>query len=159
MPGHIGTSIAFNSGAAHGQDPKNLTDDQVARMRQRLMERGMPVDKASDEDLRMLAIRQAESFRDNAPTSAEQAAQHVLAADGLAEVLRVVHRRALRLLVERLHETGLGEALWCAQSRQQRPRGGHNEAHALGGEPMQRTRTRGRHLKMRGEAAIRIDFL
>lgn len=89
MPGHIGTSIAFNSGAAHGQDPKNLTDDQVARMRERLVARGMPVDKASDEDLRMLAIRQAEAFRDQAPTSAEQAAQIIL--DGVrAERWRIL---------------------------------------------------------------------
>ena len=30
MPGHIGTSIVFNSGAYFGRDPKELDEAQVA---------------------------------------------------------------------------------------------------------------------------------
>ncbi len=33
MPGHVGTSIVFNSGAAHGRDPKSLADEHVAELR------------------------------------------------------------------------------------------------------------------------------
>ena len=35
MPGHIGTSIVFNSGSYFGRDPKELDDAQVAELRER----------------------------------------------------------------------------------------------------------------------------
>ena len=52
MPGHIGTSIVFNSGAYFGRDPKELTDAQVAELRERLAAQGLDVTTASDEDVR-----------------------------------------------------------------------------------------------------------
>ena len=76
MPGHIGTSIVFNSGAYFGRDPKNLGPDQVAEIRERT--RGVDLSGASDEDVRQLAVAMAEGFRDNAPTSAAQAATIIL---------------------------------------------------------------------------------
>jgi hypothetical protein len=79
MPGHIGTSIAFNSSLAHGRDLKALTAEQVAEMRQRLAQRGVDLGAASDEDLRQLAVLQAEGFRDNAPMTAAEAAAVILA--------------------------------------------------------------------------------
>jgi NAD(P)-dependent dehydrogenase (short-subunit alcohol dehydrogenase family) len=78
MPGHVGTSIVFNSGAAHGRDPKALADEHVAELRERLAARGIDTAGASDEDLRQLVIAQAQAFLDNAPMSAAQAAAVIL---------------------------------------------------------------------------------
>ena len=78
MPGHIGTSIVFNSGSYFGRDPKELNDAQVAELRVRLASTGLDVADASDEDLRNGMIAMAEAFRDDAPTSAAQAATIIL---------------------------------------------------------------------------------
>jgi NAD(P)-dependent dehydrogenase (short-subunit alcohol dehydrogenase family) len=78
MPGHIGTSIVFNSGSYLGRDPKELDEEQVAQVRERISGRGIDVAGASDEDLRNLMVAMAEEFRDNAPTTAAQAATIIL---------------------------------------------------------------------------------
>jgi NAD(P)-dependent dehydrogenase (short-subunit alcohol dehydrogenase family) len=83
MPGHVGTSIAFNSGIAHGRDPKALSDDDVRLLRDRLGRRGLDTGGASDEDLRTLVVQQATSFRDDAPTTAAEAATIIL--DGVRD--------------------------------------------------------------------------
>ena len=79
MPGHVGTSIAINSGKVHGKDPKEMTAEQVAEMRTRLARSGMDVSGASDEDIRRDLQVRNESFRDNAPLSAAGAASIILA--------------------------------------------------------------------------------
>jgi NAD(P)-dependent dehydrogenase (short-subunit alcohol dehydrogenase family) len=78
MPGHIGTSIALNSGKILGRDPKELTADQVAQLRERLARRGMDLTGASDDDIRLGIQAQAESFRDNAPMTAAAASKVIL---------------------------------------------------------------------------------
>ena len=78
MPGHIGTSIVFNSGSYFGRDPKELDDVQVADLRDRFSAQGLDVTLASDEDLRNAMVALAEGFRDNAPTSAARAATIIL---------------------------------------------------------------------------------
>jgi NAD(P)-dependent dehydrogenase (short-subunit alcohol dehydrogenase family) len=78
MPGHIGTNIVFNSGSYFGRDPKELDEEQVGQLRERISGRGMDVSGASDEDLRNLMVGMAEGFRDNAPTSAAEAATIIL---------------------------------------------------------------------------------
>ena len=78
MPGHIGTSIVFNSGEAFGRNPKELKQEHIAQLRERLGRQGLDLGAASDEDLRSMAVQQAESFRDNAPTTAAQAATIIL---------------------------------------------------------------------------------
>ncbi|MFT3855734.1 MAG: SDR family NAD(P)-dependent oxidoreductase [Ilumatobacteraceae bacterium] len=78
MPGHVGTSIALNSQKLHGRNPKELTEEQVTEARERLQRAGVPVDGASDEDIRQGLQAQAESFRDNAPLSAAGAATIIL---------------------------------------------------------------------------------
>lgn len=83
MPGHIGTSIALNSGRILGRDPKELTDEQVAQLRARLERRGMDLSGASDDDIRLGVLAQAESFRDDAPMTAAEAAAVIL--DGVRE--------------------------------------------------------------------------
>ncbi|HKA04561.1 MAG TPA: SDR family NAD(P)-dependent oxidoreductase [Acidimicrobiales bacterium] len=92
MPGHIGTSIVMNSFAAHGRDPKLLTAEQVAQIRLRMVRAGLPVDDASDEDIRVSLQSRAEDFRDKAPLTAAQAATIIL--DG-------VRAGAWRILVGR----------------------------------------------------------
>ena len=82
MPGHIGTSIAINSGRIiRGGDGNQERDLQ--RFRARLQSLGMIEDEASDEQLRTMIEEMGRNFRDNAPTSAEQAAAIIL--DGVRE--------------------------------------------------------------------------
>jgi NAD(P)-dependent dehydrogenase (short-subunit alcohol dehydrogenase family) len=89
MPGHIGTSIVINSGKFFNREPKELTSEQLAEVRDRLAKRGMDVSAASDDDLRVGMQMQAEMFRDTAPTSAAQAATVIL--DGVrAERWRIL---------------------------------------------------------------------
>ncbi len=78
MPGHVGTSIVFNSGRYLGRDLKGLTEEQVAQARERLERAGLPMGGASDEDIRQGLVAQAELFRDAAPVSAAQAATIIL---------------------------------------------------------------------------------
>ncbi len=90
MPGHIGTSIVFNSGQYFGRNPKELTAEHVAEIRARFAAQGVDLSAASDEDIRTGAVMQAESFRDAAPTTAAEAATIIL--DG-------VRRNEWRILV------------------------------------------------------------
>jgi len=78
MPGHIGTSIAINSRKLLGQDPKEMTSDQVQKVRERLARTGLDLSGASDEDIRVGIQAQGEAFRDQAPMSAEVAAGIIL---------------------------------------------------------------------------------
>lgn len=90
MPGHIGTSIAINSGKLHGNDPKEMTTEQVDRVRARMARGGLDMSAASDEDVRVLLQAGAEAFRDNAPMTA---------ADAAAVILDGVQRGEWRILV------------------------------------------------------------
>lgn len=83
MPGHIGTSIALNSARAHGRNPKDLTEEQLAQIRERLGRQGLDVSGASDEDLCTGMQTQAEMFRDMAPMTAAEAAGVIL--DGVRQ--------------------------------------------------------------------------
>lgn len=78
MPGHIGTSIIFNSGKMLGHDPKELSAEDVANARERMQARGLDLSSASDEDIRQGVRMIAESFRDEAPMTAAAAAKVIL---------------------------------------------------------------------------------
>ena len=78
MPGHIGTAIAINSARVFGRDPKELSEQQLIEVRARMAAGGVDVSGASDEDLRQAMQQRAEAFRDNAPTTAVQAAKIIL---------------------------------------------------------------------------------
>lgn len=73
MPGHIGTSIGMNSAAAHG-------GPDVARARKMMAERGVAADQMSDEEIEGLIDRRNEKFRDEAPTTAAEAATTMIEA-------------------------------------------------------------------------------
>lgn len=78
MPGHVGTSIVINSMRAFGHDPKELTSEQLAEMREDVGRAGIDLSGASDEDLRNGMQMLAEGFRDFAPTTAAQAVEIIL---------------------------------------------------------------------------------
>jgi NAD(P)-dependent dehydrogenase (short-subunit alcohol dehydrogenase family) len=79
MPGHIGTSIVSNSRRIQtGVETDLLSPNEILSARQRL--KGMGVDTASmtDEDIQNIALERARSFRDEAPTTAADAARIIL---------------------------------------------------------------------------------
>src|ERR1043165_7480592 len=79
MPGHIGTSIITNSRKIQsGTGSDRLSDAEVALMRTRLGMAGMDTANMSDEQLQAFAAEQARSFKEDAPTSAAQAAKIIL---------------------------------------------------------------------------------
>ena len=89
MPGHIGTSIAINSGRILGRDIKEMSDEEVDVVRGRLERMGMPVGNATHDQIRQAMIQRAEDFRDNAPMTASEAAGVIL--DGVrAERWRIL---------------------------------------------------------------------
>ena len=96
MPGHIGTEIVANSRKILGGD---IID--VASVRKMLSAQGMDAAKISDEQVRALVDAQANAFRDNAPTSAAQAAKIIL--DGVrAEKWRILVGRDAEFLDSRV---------------------------------------------------------
>ena len=78
MPGHIGTSIVINSGKILGRDPKQMSEEDVARARTQLARLGMDASGATDDEVRHGMQMLAENFRDNAPMTAAEAASVIL---------------------------------------------------------------------------------
>ena len=83
MPGHIGTSIAINSRKVLGHsDALEMSEDEVKELRERLMHQqgdaAAHVMNLSDDQLREMVHQQGLQFRDQAPTTAEQAAEIIL---------------------------------------------------------------------------------
>jgi hypothetical protein len=78
MPGHIGTDIVINSRVVHGSDPDSMTAEELADVRTMMTRRGFPSEGVADEDLQQMIKMMGESFRDNAPVSAAQAATVIL---------------------------------------------------------------------------------
>lgn len=84
MPGHIGTEIFNNT-------RKILTGDEidVAIVRRNAKAQGTDLSAMSDDDVRAMVRAQADAFRDNAPTTAAEAARIIL--DGVkAERWRIL---------------------------------------------------------------------
>ena len=81
MPGHIGTSIALNSFSAHGVD--------IPLIRKNMAARGIDLDAFSDEEVEALITDRNTRFRDDAPTTASQAAEIILS-DVLAGRWRIL---------------------------------------------------------------------
>ena len=79
MPGHVGTSIVLNSPAVLGRpSPKEMTAEDLRPVRERMAQRGIPLDGLSDDQLRAGMQQMAEDFRDKAPLSAAAAATIIL---------------------------------------------------------------------------------
>ncbi len=79
MPGHIGTSIALNSRKVLGKGSAlEMSAEQVEELRQQLAGAGHPVDNVPDDHIREMLHQRGINFRDNAPTSAQTAAEIIL---------------------------------------------------------------------------------
>ena len=79
MPGHIGTSIALNSGKILGHaDADELSDAEIEEMKKVWISLGAPVHNYSNDQIRQMVKERRESFKTNAPTSAAQAAEIIL---------------------------------------------------------------------------------
>jgi NAD(P)-dependent dehydrogenase (short-subunit alcohol dehydrogenase family) len=90
MPGHIGTDIVTNSRKVLSGDDSDTPDPWVIEMtRNRMKAAGMDVAALSDADIAAMAAEAARRFRDEAPTTAAQAATIIL--DGVkAERWRIL---------------------------------------------------------------------
>jgi len=79
MPGHIGTSIALNSGKVLGRGTAfEMPAEEVAKARERMVAGGVPVGNVPDDEIRQLLHQRALDFRDKAPCTAERAAEIIL---------------------------------------------------------------------------------
>ena len=78
MPGHIGTSIVINSGRILGRDPKELSDEELDEVRERMVRVGLLVGDATHDQIRQGLVQLGERFRDNAPMTAAEAATIIL---------------------------------------------------------------------------------
>jgi NAD(P)-dependent dehydrogenase (short-subunit alcohol dehydrogenase family) len=79
MPGHIGTSIAINSRTVLGKPgPEDMPAEELADVRARMERQGIPAQGISDDQLRVFIRQRMQDFRDNAPTTAAQAATIIL---------------------------------------------------------------------------------
>lgn len=83
MPGHIGTSIAINSGKVLGKSaPLDMSEQEVRELRERMMRSGGPMTEAimnmSDDQIRQAMHDRGIQFRDNAPLSAKDASTIIL---------------------------------------------------------------------------------
>ena len=113
MPGHIGTSIGINSGKILGHnDPLDMTADEVATVREQIAKTGLATAELDDDQIRAAIHQRGLDFRDNAPTSAAQAATVIL--DGVRnEQWRLLigdDARALDELVREDPETAYDES-------------------------------------------------
>lgn len=105
MPGHIGTSIVTNSRKVQsGTESDRLNDNEVAISRARLKIVGVDTDTMSDEDIQAFAAERARKFREEAPTTAAQAAKIIL--DGVkAERWRILVGEDAQELDKRVRQT------------------------------------------------------
>jgi len=79
MPGHVGTSIVINTNKVLGKpDVLEMRPEDVALVRELLLNRGVPVGDMTDDQIRAVMHQLALSFRDDAPLTAAQAATIIL---------------------------------------------------------------------------------
>ena len=79
MPGHIGTSIAINSGRISGHSVQDFTSEELVAVRKRITARtGVDLSQVTDDQIKAMIKAQGEAFRDNAPTTAAEAAAMML---------------------------------------------------------------------------------
>lgn len=103
MPGHIGTSIVANSRLIQSGTAQ-LTPNEILAARQRLQGMNIDTSKMSDADIQKVADDRARSFREEAPTSAAQAAKIIL--DGVkAGKWRILVGEDAHKLDERVRRT------------------------------------------------------
>jgi len=84
IPGYIGTSISINSRQMLGTDPKQMSDEEVLDARDRLTASGLDIAAgATAEDIRQAVVMRNESYRNDAPVTAAEAASIII--DGVRQ--------------------------------------------------------------------------
>jgi NAD(P)-dependent dehydrogenase (short-subunit alcohol dehydrogenase family) len=79
MPGHIGTEIVANSRKVlTGDESDSLNPAMLVQARARLAAMGLPADSLSDADIEAMSAEMHRRFRDEAPTTAAEAAAIIL---------------------------------------------------------------------------------
>jgi NAD(P)-dependent dehydrogenase (short-subunit alcohol dehydrogenase family) len=79
MPGHIGTSIPVNSRKIQsGSQSAAMDATQLAQARARIASMGRDLSGLSDDDIREMVAERERRFREEAPTTAAQAATIIL---------------------------------------------------------------------------------
>jgi hypothetical protein len=79
MPGLIGTSIPLNSRKVQSGDQSGeVSARQIAQARARIASMGRDVSSLSDDDVRRMVAERERRFREDAPTSAAEAATIIL---------------------------------------------------------------------------------
>jgi len=79
MPGHIGTSIVSNSRKIQsGTESELLSANELLSARVRIKAMGIDTASMSDDDVQKISLERARAFRDDAPTTAAQAAKIIL---------------------------------------------------------------------------------
>ena len=103
MPGHIGTSIVSNSRLVQNGS-EQLQPNELMQTRQRMKGMGIDADAMSDDEIQQKAQDRARTFRDEAPTTAAQAAKIIL--DGVkADRWRILVGDDAHMLDERVRKT------------------------------------------------------
>jgi NAD(P)-dependent dehydrogenase (short-subunit alcohol dehydrogenase family) len=102
MPGHIGTSIVSNTRKLHtGSESGDLSPQELAAARQRLVALGMDASKMTDDEIQKMSAERARKFREEAPMTAAAAAKVIL--DGVkAERWRILVGDDAHLLDKRV---------------------------------------------------------
>ncbi len=105
MPGHVGTSIAINTGRVLGHpSPKEMTESDLAQVRERWGKMGVRTDELGDDELRAAIEQRQIDFRDKAPLSAAGAATIIL--DGVrANEWRILVGEDAKALDERVRKS------------------------------------------------------
>ena len=80
MPGHIGTSIAINTGKILGGE---RTEEDWEMVKQNMIKLGAPVHNQSIDQIKQMIQERTDSFAKTAPTSSSEAAKVIL--DGVKE--------------------------------------------------------------------------
>jgi len=79
MPGHIGTSIPLNTRKVQSRNQADAMDaTQLAQARARFASMGRDASSMSDDDIRQRVAERERRFREEAPTSAAEAATIIL---------------------------------------------------------------------------------
>ena len=80
MPGYVGTSILANSATVLGNEPGALAEADLEALRERYERRGDELSSLTTEEIRQMMLAEFESFRDDAPMTAAEAATVILKA-------------------------------------------------------------------------------
>jgi NAD(P)-dependent dehydrogenase (short-subunit alcohol dehydrogenase family) len=105
MPGHIGTAITANSRKIQSGDQSDqMNATQLAQARARIASMGRDASTLSDDDIRKLMAERDRRFREEAPTSAAEAAKIIL--DGVkADRWRILVGEDAHVIDEMAHHS------------------------------------------------------